>query len=317
MFFHDRSQSAFAAPSHCSLILCTAAVFISYIRGRKMSVATCFFPSGFVSPADVPCEPEDTYSFCCFTKQACLSNKLCLTGVVDGVNQYARGTCTDHSWESGACPDFCLNREFNIFCCHQSSNAYLCGYLEQNLGNAVFSCNETGTDTYCCDPGCSCAPDSGDEVLSFSGTPYTLTAIDIPTTYPNPSATSTSTSSLVVTTSSSSQTSTATSSPASAPTASSASSSVSSSTKGSSNSTAVGAGVGVGVGVAVLVVGAAGLFLYYRRKRNAHQPYPMGQDQHSSSVAKQPDHTGLPGAANHHSELELTSKRTPQELPVQ
>ncbi|KAK5199737.1 hypothetical protein LTR99_004531 [Exophiala xenobiotica] len=198
-----------------------------------------------------------------------------------------------------------------------SSNAYLCGYLEQNAGNAVFSCNVTGTDTYCCDPGCSCASGSGDEILSFSGTPYTLTAIDIATTYPNPSAT---TSSSVVTTSSSSETSVATSSPVSASTASTASSasgSVSSNSQGSSNSTAIGAGVGVGVGVAVLLVGAAGLFLYYRRKRNVHQPHPTGQDQHSSSVAKEPDHTELAGAAKYPSELALTSKRIPQELPVQ
>jgi hypothetical protein len=73
----------------------------------------------------------------------------------------------------------------------------------------------------------------------------------------------------------------------------------------------------VGVGVAVLLIGAAGLFLYYRRKRNVHQPYPVEQDQHSSSTAKEPDHTELAGAATYPSELALTSKRTPQELPVQ
>ena len=70
---------------------------------------TCYFPNGNVSPQDVACEASASDSFCCYHDQACLSNGVCMTGVVDGIQQYARGTCTDPNWESGACPKFCLD----------------------------------------------------------------------------------------------------------------------------------------------------------------------------------------------------------------
>lgn len=66
--------------------------------------AKCYFPNGETSYADVACDSSATDSFCCFSNQACLSNKLCYD---IGNRTYARGTCTDQTWQSSACPNFC------------------------------------------------------------------------------------------------------------------------------------------------------------------------------------------------------------------
>jgi hypothetical protein len=68
--------------------------------------ASCYFPDGGQASLDVPCDASATESFCCFSAQACLSNKLCYDPTT---LQYARGTCTDPNWESAACPKFCLD----------------------------------------------------------------------------------------------------------------------------------------------------------------------------------------------------------------
>ena len=73
------------------------------------AAATCYFPDGDISPYDTPCNPLANASVCCFTGQACLSNELCQADT-DGVITYARGTCTDQSWKSPDCPEFCLDQ---------------------------------------------------------------------------------------------------------------------------------------------------------------------------------------------------------------
>jgi hypothetical protein len=229
--------------------------------------AACYFPDGSLSPTDVSCDATASDSFCCFNQQACLSNKLCLVDVhPGGINEYARGTCTDQNWESSACPNFCLG-------------------TQSGSGNYVASCNVTGSDEYCCDLGCSCDAGQGDEVVSFTGTPYTMTVIDVVgITYSNPSATtavvatsssdaSTSTISTAGSASSRSMGSLApsenaqTASSASTPTATSASSAHS-----KSDTLVLGIGVGVGVGFGILALGAASFVWYRRRSKNNGRP---------------------------------------------
>ncbi|ETI20788.1 hypothetical protein G647_07130, partial [Cladophialophora carrionii CBS 160.54] len=53
----------------------------------------------------------------------------------------------------------------------------------------MYSCNVTGVDEYCCNNGCSCDPSAGGEVVSFTGTPYTISVIGVTSTYADPSAT--------------------------------------------------------------------------------------------------------------------------------
>lgn len=68
--------------------------------------ALCYFPDGTRLFADQPClvnGSED--SFCCGPQATCLSDKLCW----DGGSGYVRGSCTDPTWKSAACPQFCLS----------------------------------------------------------------------------------------------------------------------------------------------------------------------------------------------------------------
>jgi hypothetical protein len=64
----------------------------------------CYYP-GFEAPGDHPCDPDAEESVCCGTGggSMCLTNNACVRPGHD----MARGSCTDKSWKSGACPQFC------------------------------------------------------------------------------------------------------------------------------------------------------------------------------------------------------------------
>ena len=95
----------------------------------------CFYPSGDLS-GDQPCDPDAPVSVCCSSPAECLSNGLCREPDSDHVNtSYARGSCTDHSWKSSFCPQFCFAYKFT--------------------GEQVWECGNTGgyssPATYCCE----------------------------------------------------------------------------------------------------------------------------------------------------------------------
>jgi hypothetical protein len=76
----------------------------------------CYFPSGSKS-SDVPCDPDADVSMCCGSRDACLSSGLCLipgTGPDEGIG-FARGSCTDQSWDSAICPQRCQISTCRLF----------------------------------------------------------------------------------------------------------------------------------------------------------------------------------------------------------
>ena len=74
---------------------------------------TCYYPNGEEAFKDTPCQttqPGQT-SACCASSAICLDNKLCLPQV--GYEEVIwRGSCTDRSWQSGDCPQFCQDGKF-------------------------------------------------------------------------------------------------------------------------------------------------------------------------------------------------------------
>lgn len=67
--------------------------------------ALCYFPDRTRLLNDQPCIVNGTEdSFCCGPQATCMSDKLCW----DGGTGYVRGSCTDVTWKSSACPQFCL-----------------------------------------------------------------------------------------------------------------------------------------------------------------------------------------------------------------
>ncbi len=65
----------------------------------------CFYPDGVtVEPNHAPCNTTVTNSACCLPQDACTAGGLCL-----GTSNFNyRGSCTDKTWSSSACPQTCL-----------------------------------------------------------------------------------------------------------------------------------------------------------------------------------------------------------------
>ena len=78
---------------------------LPFILATLTAAQTCYYPNGDPSPVDVPCPNSD---LCCPFNWECLSNGLCHDAASD---QYDRRTCTDQTWQSAECPDFCTYSE--------------------------------------------------------------------------------------------------------------------------------------------------------------------------------------------------------------
>ncbi|KAF9873950.1 hypothetical protein CkaCkLH20_08684 [Colletotrichum karsti] len=92
-----------------TLLLLAASLAATGVQGVRAAANLCFFPGG-VQALDVPCDPKAEVSMCCGSVNACLSNGLCKledtsnnTGIA-----YARGTCSDPTWQSPVCPQNCV-----------------------------------------------------------------------------------------------------------------------------------------------------------------------------------------------------------------
>ncbi|OJJ00941.1 hypothetical protein ASPVEDRAFT_107469, partial [Aspergillus versicolor CBS 583.65] len=66
----------------------------------------CYFPSGVLAVADVPCSGEQ-YTSCCDHRAICLSNGLCMSTTIQPYT-LSRGSCTNQKWDQG-CPQYCAD----------------------------------------------------------------------------------------------------------------------------------------------------------------------------------------------------------------
>jgi hypothetical protein len=74
------------------------------------SAIPCYFPDGrTLAQNDSSCSGSasgESPSSCCPVGYACLSNSVCQDPTVLG--GFFRSSCTDQSWESSACPKYCI-----------------------------------------------------------------------------------------------------------------------------------------------------------------------------------------------------------------
>lgn len=71
---------------------------------------TCYYPDGSVASNDSPCRSSSVGegpSACCDPADICLNNGLCLAQW--GGEVISRGSCTDRSWQSPACSQYCAD----------------------------------------------------------------------------------------------------------------------------------------------------------------------------------------------------------------
>ena len=95
----------------CSSLLSLSLLSLVFIptHGRT----PCYFPAGDVGTGDYPCYPSRDVSFCCGPGYACLANQVCMRTDAapdkqnSGLN-FVRGSCTDQTFTSASCPQFCL-----------------------------------------------------------------------------------------------------------------------------------------------------------------------------------------------------------------
>ncbi|KAK8207554.1 hypothetical protein IWZ01DRAFT_370465 [Phyllosticta capitalensis] len=112
-----------------TIVAANAAVGVA--QNQNGSVPRCYYPNGDIATNDYACYLNTTESFCCTQNVKCLDNKICDS--IDPVHyRYNRGTCTDKTWTSDACPNFCVGQS-------------------ADYGSGVVKC--PGTSQVCCDNG--------------------------------------------------------------------------------------------------------------------------------------------------------------------
>jgi hypothetical protein len=128
-----------------------------YIKTTRAT--SCYYPSGDLSPTDFPCTSSGE-SVCCGQGFICLSNGLCQNPSLpaDSPGIYSRGSCTDKSWASPSCQNFCVN-----------NNAPFHDLVTG--GQQVLKCPNTTADNYYCndaavaDANCT----TGENIVKFNG----------------------------------------------------------------------------------------------------------------------------------------------------
>ena len=96
-----------------------------------VNAQTCYFPDGSKSPNDRPCHSssiDDRPSACCDPVDLCLNNGLCLAQW--GGEVISRGSCTDRSWQSPECSQYCADGKSITQCFGNPLNrCFRCGLI--------------------------------------------------------------------------------------------------------------------------------------------------------------------------------------------
>ena len=113
-----------------------------------MAQKACFYPDGLRLFADIPCSKNGSEdNFCCGPAAICLSNKICW----DGGSGYLRGSCTDATWKSSACPQFCLSRYApRIHFSREDPLIDYCNAEPAGKAGGMKDCLDLNADSWCC-----------------------------------------------------------------------------------------------------------------------------------------------------------------------
>ena len=147
-----------------------------YFLGNVLTIGaqTCYWPDRSIETSHIPCQAAASgkASACCPYWDICLDNGLCLPQV--GNEVIWRGTCTDQSWQSGDCPQYCqdgklfnasmrITRAFLYSCSlascpsrnhilHKTNqHSYFRLLVHTSYGVTIFPFQ--GDSSFCCGPG--------------------------------------------------------------------------------------------------------------------------------------------------------------------
>lgn len=112
----------------------------------------CYYPDGTYDPTLAPCKSAQEHSACCGADTSlCLDNGLCFKEESTWGNRLSRGGCTDKTWKSGACPQYCADGMQPVLRHLKPSKIY--SHLESvNMegGCSLFLGPESTTGAFCC-----------------------------------------------------------------------------------------------------------------------------------------------------------------------
>ena len=80
------------------------------ITGALSNVPTCYNFDRSVAKGNYACNLSANVTSCCGIGSICLDNKVCQ----NGNNQIIRGACTDPTWTSPECPNYCTGEFFSF-----------------------------------------------------------------------------------------------------------------------------------------------------------------------------------------------------------
>lgn len=198
------------------------------------SAEACYYPDGSVAALDTPCHSSSTgggASACCTYPDICLDNKLCLAqGGVSDAAVISRGSCTDQTWKSSGCSQYCADVD---------PSGYAFVHLYEMNPNPVFCCSPVDSLNNTCV-----------DITKGSAVPFFVPAGHVIFNRTSGSTSPNITNTATVTVTATTPALALTSNSSSVHVASSSSSSPSSP---SNEEVAIGAGMGVPLGLALLV----------------------------------------------------------------
>ena len=244
-------------------------LFFQYLRNVNCQ---CYDFGGSIVDGDRACYQDRDHSFCCGENWTCLSSGICSrensTEITpNGGSPLQRATCTDQTWKSEQCPQFCTSQggPRGMKQCDNSYSTFCCVWTDCCGGPQGRQCLEEGTP---------CRPQSSGFVdLVKDAVP--LTTVGKPRT----EQTSASTLDSISTTAVSSISSTTESPSGTSSSALDTTSSEPSAVPSSSHTASVGVIVGATVVAVVSLTGAALALLWWKRRR--------AQAQHNKSTDRQ------------------------------
>jgi len=253
-----RFSSSSSSSSSFSIFL--TIIFLSSSTTRALTATSrCYNPDGSLAASgNYPCFLGQENSPCCGGGQVCEASGLCKVPDSVGVSDLIRGTCTDSSWQSNECPQYCLQATTggtNLISCQNVTSSDL-----------DFCCDHTNG---CCDSGIARFQVADNVDVITLGASGALSSVVDPTS----SSASSQTTPAAASTTSTKESSTITSSTTTAPIAATSSSSslptISSGFVASGLSGGAKAGIGIGCGIAGLglIIGVV-YFLLMRRKKS-------------------------------------------------
>ena len=264
--------------------------FIALFQYLNTVNCQCYDFGGNIAVNDSACYHDRDHSFCCDKDWTCLSTGICSrensTEIIPkGGSPLHRATCTDMTWRSKQCPQFCTNQTGHrgMKQCDESYSTFCCVWTDCCGGPNGRQCLEEGTP---------CLPQSSGFVNLFEKA-VPLTTIGKTRSAQSSASTSNSVSTTPVssiTLTSETATGTSQSDPV-----------VTSSPKRSSSTGII---AGVAVAAVVSLTGAALALLWWKRRRahvknnqSGNQQEPLTQSDHPQDQGTEPTNRSRLGFA--------------------